>query len=595
MICRTSAISLHRSDSRTTSASGDGAKFGGKLARSSRSMRIACAIRSIMLRLPVGRINPGIPTRSPPSTRTSESANAITSVRYNLVSRASGEAKYIDRDRSGQIHTVCAASHSCSRTYKWSSRAERRQSTLEAGSPETKRRYCQKFSPGPARRRPWRPWITVAATRRASRISRGMLAASVRPSPDARPTAAASWYVRCGERESGDAVSVTIDLSDPSLKSCDHGFNRFALRARSEGKRHPVLENGLSELDDVIDGRRQSGIKQCAGAHREHQRLTRPRTWTPGNQFGASAAIGARTRGSHQRQNRLDDGIADRKPAHQSLRRHQVVGCHRRFWSCLFGACGFENYSALGFAAGIADINFHEETIELRFRKRVCAFLLERVLRRKDMEWLRQIVSSAGDGDMLFLHRLQQRRLGARAGAIDFVGHQQLRKYWSGDEAKAALAGLAFFQDFGAENVRGHEIGRKLNAPRVKAEHGAQCVDKLCLGQTGQAKKEGMAAGQYGYERLLDHLFLTEYDRADCCFGGAHMCRGGFRRTHDHVFDLFEPFSAGSGHSQLLAFKRCIGSDSRHMNERQRICTPFGVMRCNHTRIRAIRPVQILR
>jgi hypothetical protein len=62
------------------------------------------------------------------------------------------------------------------------------------------------------------------------------------------------------------------------------------------------------------------------------------------------------------------------------------------------------------------------------------------------------------------------------------------------------------------------------------------------------------------------------------------MCRGGFRRTHDHVFDLFEPFSAGSGHGQLLAFKRCIGSDSRHMNERQRICTPFGVMRCNHTR-----------
>src|SRR6516162_6468037 len=438
MICRTSAISLHRSDSRTTSASDDGAKFGGKLARSSRSMRIACAIRSIMLRLPVGRINPGIPTRSPPSTRTSESANAITSVRYNLLSRASGEAKYIDRDRSGQIHTVCAASHSCSRTYRWSSRADRRQSTLEAGSPETKRRYCQKFSPGPARRRPCRPWITVAATRRASRISRGMLAASVRPSPDARPTAAPSWYVRCGERESGDAVSLAIDLSDPSLKSCDHGFDRFALRAGREGERHSVLENGLGELDYVINGRRQSGIEQCTGAHREHQGLTRARAWTPGNQFGVTAVVGARTGGSHQRQNSVDDRIADRKPAHQSLRRHQVLGCHRRFWPCLFGAGGFEKNSPLGFAIGIADIDFHQETIELRFRKRVSTFLLERVLRGEHMEWLRQIVSGAGDGNMLFLHRLQQCGLGARAGAIDLVGHQQLRKYRSGDEAKAA-------------------------------------------------------------------------------------------------------------------------------------------------------------
>ena len=35
--------------------------------------------------------------------------------------------------------------------------AERRQSTLCDGSPETKRRYCQKLSPAPARLRPCRP------------------------------------------------------------------------------------------------------------------------------------------------------------------------------------------------------------------------------------------------------------------------------------------------------------------------------------------------------------------------------------------------------------------------------------------------------
>ena len=110
---------------------------------------------------------------------------------------------------------------------------------------------------------------------------------------------------------------------------------------------------------------------------------------------------------------------------------------------------------------------------------------------------------------------------------------------------------------FGTENVRWHEIGRELNSPRVKAEHGAHGVDELRLRQTWHAKQKSMAAGQDGNQRLLEDLFLTEYDHADRCFGGAHMRRGGLRRTHDHVFDLFEPFSASSGHGQLLAFKRC--------------------------------------
>jgi hypothetical protein len=54
-----------------------------------------------------------------------------------------------------------------------------------------------------------------------------------------------------------------------------------------------------------------------------------------------------------------------------------------------------------------------------------------------------QIVPRACNGDVLFLHGLQQRRLRARAGAVDFVGHQELREYRSGDEAERPLAGIA--------------------------------------------------------------------------------------------------------------------------------------------------------
>ena len=52
---------------------------------------------------------------------------------------ASDEANVIDGERSNQIQIACGASHSRSRTKARSSRAERRQLTRAAGSPERKR------------------------------------------------------------------------------------------------------------------------------------------------------------------------------------------------------------------------------------------------------------------------------------------------------------------------------------------------------------------------------------------------------------------------------------------------------------------------
>ena len=44
---------------------------------------------------------------------------------------------------------------------------------------------------------------------------------------------------------------------------------------------------------------------------------------------------------------------------------------------------------------------------------------------------------------MMFLHGLKQRRLGAGAGAINFVGHEQLAENGTGHEAEMALAAAA--------------------------------------------------------------------------------------------------------------------------------------------------------
>ena len=115
-IFRISGIGDQKSDSTTISASADGTKASGRLVRAASSCTIACAILSMTLRLELGVISPGMPTRSPPATSSSASAKVTISPRSSLLSRACFEAKAIEGERSGHSQIVWAASHSCSRT-----------------------------------------------------------------------------------------------------------------------------------------------------------------------------------------------------------------------------------------------------------------------------------------------------------------------------------------------------------------------------------------------------------------------------------------------------------------------------------------------
>jgi len=121
---------------------------------------------------------------------------------------------------------------------------------------------------------------------------------------------------------------------------------------------------------------------------------------------------------------------------------------------------------------------------------------------------------------MLFLHGLQQRRLGAGAGAVDFVGHQELTEDRSLDETETARAAIRFFQHLGAQNVGGHQVGRELDALVVEAEDRAHGVNEKRLGKTGHADKQRVTAGQHGDQRLVDHLLLAI----------DHFADGGTRR-----------------------------------------------------------------
>ena len=230
-----------------------------------------------------------------------------------------------------------------------------------------------------------------------------------------------------------------------------------------------------------------------------------------------------------------------------------MSGVHGGLGQRLFGAGGLEQDAPLGVAIGIVDVDLHQEAVELRFRQRIGAFLLQRILRRQHMKRLRQIVARAGDRDVLFLHRLQQRGLGARAGAVDFVGHQELREHRSGNEAERSFAGIALVQHFGAENIRRHQVGRELDALGIEPERDAECFDQLGLGETGHADQQRVTAGQDRHQGIFNHPILAEDDGGDRILRGADLAGDLFGRADDHVLEFFNTVCAMPSAQSLLA------------------------------------------
>ena len=147
-------------------------------------------------------------------------------------------------------------------------------------------------------------------------------------------------------------------------------------------------------------------------------------------------------------------------------------------------------------------------------------------------------MAGAGDRDVIFLHRLQQRRLRARAGAVDLVGHQQLREDRAGDEAEGALAEFVLLHHLGAENVGRHQVGRELDAAGIEAEHDAERLDQLGLGKARHADQQRMAAGEQRHQRALDHAFLAEDDAADALRGSCEMSASAFSASAIISFSL---------------------------------------------------------
>ncbi len=259
------------------------------------------------------------------------------------------------------------------------------------------------------------------------------------------------------------------------------------------------LSTGSARAITSRDGGRDAALDQGAGADRQHQRLAGARARAP-EQLVGDAGIASLPGRAERTRSRIASTTLSPTGSRRTRRCAFMrrLGVHHRHGPVLVDAGGLDEDAALGLAVRIADVDLQQEAVELRLGQGIGALLLDRVLGRQHVEGLRQVVPLAADRNVMLLHGLEQGRLGARAGAVDLVRHQELGEDRPLDEPERAPAVGALVEDLGAEDVGRHQVRRELDAAGIEPEHDAQGLDELGLGEAGHADEQAVAARRGG-------------------------------------------------------------------------------------------------
>ena len=190
----------------------------------------------------------------------------------------------------------------------------------------------------------------------------------------------------------------------------------------------------------------------------------------------------------------------------------------------------------------IAHAQEHREAVKLGLGQREGAFKFDRILRGDHHERRLQRVRLAIDGDLAFLHRLKQRRLRLRRGAIGLIDEDEVREDRTGTEAEEIRA-LVVHLDTG--DVARQQIRRALH-PRERESNGAgDRSSQRGLADTWHVLDQQVPLGDQGHQRLVNEPGRGAYRSIDCLPDTRHRSyrRGSplLCRLNLHVLSLGSP------------------------------------------------------
>ena len=160
----------------------------------------------------------------------------------------------------------------------------------------------------------------------------------------------------------------------------------------------------------------------------------------------------------------------------------------------------------LGGAIGVADLETHQEPVELGFRQGVGSFVLDRVLRGDHHEGRHQLVRDAVGRDLPLGHGLEESGLGLGRCPVDFVGQQHVAEH----RTRAELEGVrSSVPDTHSGDVGREEVGGELHSTESAVDAASQCFTQAGLADTGDVLDQNVAVGDQGQRHEVDHGALA--------------------------------------------------------------------------------------
>jgi guanine deaminase len=171
------------------------------------------------------------------------------------------------------------------------------------------------------------------------------------------------------------------------------------------------------------------------------------------------------------------------------------------------GRAAAQDFALVG-RVRVADTEAHQEPVELRLRERIRTVVFKRILRGEHHERPAQRICPAVDGDLSLIHRLQQRRLGFRGGAVDLVGEEKIREDGAGLEFEFVGVGV---EDADAGHVRRKHVGGELEAVEATVDGAREGVGKCRFADAGNIFNQQVATRQKaGQAKANDFGFPAE-------------------------------------------------------------------------------------
>ncbi len=235
----------------------------------------------------------------------------------------------------------------------------------------------------------------------------------------------------------------------------------------------------------------------------------------------------------------VDERLVDVNRRDAVLQLGDLVSFEHRFemFERLLRAAGAKKFVLVD-RIRVADRQFHQETIELRFGKRIRSDMLDRILRRDDEEWIGKRQASLLDADHALAHRFEQRRLRFRRRTIDLVGEENIGEDRAGNEFEFLLILVV---DRDADDVGGQKIARELNPLKRQRQRAGQRVRQRCLADSRNVFEKDVALGKERGDAVLhdfgfsaDHTLDIRLQRGDLLEGAIDYDR--FRR-HERILN----------------------------------------------------------